>query len=226
VFPVAVIYLVRLHQNCDKHLNLKFSLLAAASLAYKFLNDGRTNMKMHAYAGGVSVPDLVKLENAMLCTMDWRLFVSSEEYNLFVDVLDKELADYVWGSTPIPAPLQPCTETYTPMQDVWDEVDSFLGFDLQPFDAQSFRSDSAPQCTSIRLSPTTFSQSSSPHCLPEWNYPSWAALAPSASSSSNATAQSGLGHVHVPADWGMCDTFINPSSVDIASWALAFNLRS
>jgi hypothetical protein len=80
VFLVAAVYLFRLHDCCDRDINARNAILASVSLAYKFLNDLRPDMKIHAYSGGVTVSDLVALENALLGALSFKLFVTIEQF--------------------------------------------------------------------------------------------------------------------------------------------------
>eukprot|EP00299_Pterocystis_sp_00344_P002483 c12806_g1_i1.p1 GENE.c12806_g1_i1~~c12806_g1_i1.p1 ORF type:complete len:244 (+),score=34.95 c12806_g1_i1:223-954(+) len=101
VFVVAAVYLIRLHECCDRDINARHAILASVSLAYKFLSDTRPNMKLHAYSGGVTLDGLVALESAMLSALDYRLFVTAEEYTAMKNMIENEsLRTNMWTAHP------------------------------------------------------------------------------------------------------------------------------
>lgn len=83
-FVLALIYVDRLVQRQPQfqlsHLNVHRVVLAALTIAAKFLDDRYYSNDYYGRVGGVRVKELNALEMRMLDLLKWRLIVTPEEY--------------------------------------------------------------------------------------------------------------------------------------------------
>lgn len=90
VFIVAVEYLLRLHDRTDRIINLRYAIIASVSLATKFLEDYKFDPKFLASACRITVTELAKMEGEFLNTLSYRLFVSREQFQTLIEVVENE----------------------------------------------------------------------------------------------------------------------------------------
>lgn len=90
-FIVMLIYIDRVQQHCKyftlTDLNVHRVVLAALLAAVKFVDDEVYSNAHYASIGGVDVKELNALEYAFNRAVDWKLFVSGEEYHGYESAL-------------------------------------------------------------------------------------------------------------------------------------------
>eukprot|EP01065_Artemidia_motanka_P018905 TRINITY_DN2230_c0_g2_i8.p1 TRINITY_DN2230_c0_g2~~TRINITY_DN2230_c0_g2_i8.p1 ORF type:complete len:233 (+),score=75.55 TRINITY_DN2230_c0_g2_i8:109-807(+) len=86
---VALVYMNRSRIPVSA-LNMHRLLLAALMLAAKWRQDYFLSNEYYAALGGVTLREMNRLEAALLCSLDWNIHVSEEEYRATLSELAKD----------------------------------------------------------------------------------------------------------------------------------------
>ncbi|KAI4301800.1 hypothetical protein L6164_035044 [Bauhinia variegata] len=95
-FVIAQIYMDRFFQHRGGYLtslNVHRLLITSAMIAAKFSDDGRCANAYYAKIGGVSNAEMNGMELEFLFVVDFRLFVTTEEFEKYCEQLDNAIAE-------------------------------------------------------------------------------------------------------------------------------------
>lgn len=92
-YVLGLVYLdrvVKRHQHVSfSHLSSHRMLVCSMMLAAKFQDDCFYSNTFYAKVGGLKVEELNRLENKMVQLLDYRLYVSAQEFELYHSILCK-----------------------------------------------------------------------------------------------------------------------------------------
>lgn len=90
-FVICMVYLDRITKHHPEYmvniLNVHRLLVTGIMVAAKFWDDVHYRNSYYAMAAGLATSELNTLESGFLRLLQWRLHVSSEEYNLYQDLV-------------------------------------------------------------------------------------------------------------------------------------------
>lgn len=92
-FIVAHVYVERFMEHNDVRLtslSIHRLLITSIMVAAKFIDDAFFNNEYYARVGGVSTPELNKLEMKFLFGLDFRLHVSMETFQKYCSIMENE----------------------------------------------------------------------------------------------------------------------------------------